>query len=152
MPQLRFMILNYSTEDRIFHIGNPGAEIQIYRCSPDLVASDAKAPYAPALFARRGQTTRCHVAAGSICGFIVESDKEVTLTIENPDDKLLILTAVDKNPWPPPPLRPANYGPDDFETRYRCFNRGNAGGALAPCKIRYIPMPAASTTPAGGLP
>lgn len=134
MGTLRFMILNYNNDVRKFtvtFVGPAGARFPLRSCRAD---GDPTTPNRTEANLEAGQQHSFEIPAGMIFGFV--ADNEVEFSIEEPVDKILVLTAAGKNPWPPPPDAPSRYDAKDFVVRFENFNRGTAGGA-DPHVIRY---------------
>lgn len=148
MGSLRFMILNYSKEKRKFTVTFFGRErgYSIEQCLPHADPEESGETVANV---STGVPSAFVVPGGMIFGF--EGDDDVKLSVDVPDDKMLVITAVGKNPWPPPPPPPSAYSseaPEDFAKRFANFNRGNPRGLHEPHNIRYVlepPRPAESS-------
>lgn len=147
MGNLRLMILNYSDKPRTFTVTFVGTKslYPIDWCKPD---GDPANPAERKYNVTPGTEFSFLVPAGTIYGLV--ADDEVSLEVDVPDDKVSVITAVGKNPWPPPPEAPAVYDPTDFDVRYANFDRGTADGTLDSQIIRYSLQAAASTSPKKG--
>jgi hypothetical protein len=129
------MILNYSKEVRVFTISSQSASFPITVCSPD---RPAESPDETIDNAEAGRDFVLEARPGTIYGFAVTRD--ATLTVQKPDKKVIVLTAVGKNPWPvPPAVAPSAYQDDEkFSTRFASFNTVEAGGEPPPATIQYL--------------
>src|SRR5262249_12827276 len=94
------------------------------------------------------KTYELKAAAGTIYGFVAKQD--VKITVDKPDESVLVITAAGKNPWPvPPPSAPFVYKDDsDYTKRFSNFNTGEPGGRVSRAAIQYLvatPDPAQGT-------
>lgn len=133
---LRFLLINYSSDKQICNATFAGKDIALVRCPAPIDDGGTYDPSKPDISLGKSKSGQdLELAPGHMFGFMHDSD--VTLVTSAPD-KVLVVVASGKNPWPPPPsAAPAFATAKDYGTRYDNFNRGSPGGPPGKMTITY---------------